>query len=66
MNKQDLARLVRAWRGSVPRWVAADALGMSPRTLEHIEYGRGFRHPRLLQLAMMAMPADGIKQEGEK
>jgi hypothetical protein len=65
MTNEELAASVRAWRGGVPRWIAADALGLSPRTLEHIEYGRGFRHPRLLRLAMTAINANGVTNIGK-
>lgn len=57
IDAADLAKLVKAWRGDVPAVRAADALGLSARTLEGIEQGRGFRYPRLLVIAMRATPA---------
>jgi hypothetical protein len=59
MTNQDLARQVRTWRGSVPRWVAADTLGMSPKTLERIEYGLGFKNQRLLLHALRTLKPEG-------
>lgn len=47
-TNESLARQVRAWRGDVPRWKAAEQLGMPAKTLEGIEYGKGFRYPTLL------------------
>lgn len=42
---------IRAWRKSQGMTVkdAADVLGMSKRTLEGIEAGRGFSYPALLR-----------------
>ncbi|WP_323034131.1 hypothetical protein [Pararhodobacter sp.] len=47
-----LARDVAKWRGYLTTDEAAKTLGLSTRTLEGIEQGRGFRYPRLLRLAM--------------
>ena len=39
----------------IPIRLAADMLGMPPRTLEAIAQGKGFRYPRLLYFAMGAI-----------
>lgn len=48
----ELATAVRKWRGPIPVSRAAQLLGMSKRTLEGIEQGRGFSYPILLTLAL--------------
>jgi DNA-binding XRE family transcriptional regulator len=52
----ELATLVKSWRrnGRLTTTAAADLLGMSSRTVEGIEQGRGFRYSRLLTLAILA------------
>ena len=57
MDAATLAKRVKAWRGQVPALRAAEILGLSRRTLEGIEQGRGFRYPQLLDLAMRACEA---------
>lgn len=49
---EELARIVKEWRGGITARRAAQLLGMSPRTLEGIEQGKGFRYPLLLILAI--------------
>jgi hypothetical protein len=55
MTNEDLAAEVKAWRGKVPAWKAAEALGLPKRTLDGIEQGRGFRYADLLRVAMSAI-----------
>ena len=55
VDPDELARVVKAWRGTMTTKKAAAQIGISPRTLEGIEQGRGFRYPRLLQLALKAV-----------
>lgn len=52
IDPAELARAVKNWRGSMSGKAAASALGLSYRTLEGVEQGRGFRYPRLLILAI--------------
>lgn len=49
-----LAVAVREWRDARGLNVeqTGEALGLAAKTIEHIEQGRGFAHPRLLMLAM--------------
>ena len=54
IDPAELASAVKNWRGSMSGKAAASALGISFRTLEGIEQGRGFRYPRLLMLALSA------------
>lgn len=56
-EKKQLAAEVKAWRGATPQVAAARILGVSPRTLEGIEQGRGFNYPDLLRHAMKTMEA---------
>lgn len=49
---QALADAVRAWRGNLPQIEAAKILGMSARTLEGVEAGRGFNYPTMLKIVM--------------
>lgn len=51
---EELAAMVKQWRGRMPVSRAAQLLGMSKRTLEGIEQGRGFTYPLLLTLAIQA------------
>lgn len=53
-GNQELALIVKAWRGDVSLAKAAPFLGLPRRTLEGIEQGRGFRYPDLLMIAMKA------------
>jgi DNA-binding XRE family transcriptional regulator len=55
----DLAARVKAWRGKIPARIAAGTLGISKRTLDGIEQGRGFRYPQLLLIAMRAIRLEG-------
>ncbi|NEI52665.1 helix-turn-helix domain-containing protein [Rhizobium leguminosarum] len=55
-ERAELAKAVRAWRDGNGLTVkqAADLLGMSRRTFEGIEQGRGFSYPAMLKIAMEA------------
>ena len=55
IEDEDLARQVKAWRGRVSAKRAAELLGLPYRTLQNIEFGRGFRYPRLLRHALRTM-----------
>lgn len=55
MTKEDLAAAVRAWRGNTTQRKAAEQLGISQRTLEGVEQGRGIAHPSLLLLALKSV-----------
>jgi hypothetical protein len=50
----ELAARVKAWRGEVPAWRAAEILGINLRTFYGIEQGRGFNYPSLLLTALEA------------
>ena len=58
-----LARMLKQWRAeadiSVSR--AEEMLGISARTLEGIEQGRGFRYPKLLVLALLSFQMSTAK-----
>jgi DNA-binding NtrC family response regulator len=54
---QALAEQLRTWRGNLPQVEAAKLLGMSARTLEGVEAGRGFRYPTMLKIAMESRKA---------
>lgn len=54
-DKKQLADEVRRWRGLASVPVAAKVLGISPRTLNGIEQGRGFNYPSLLRQAMKTL-----------
>jgi hypothetical protein len=60
-EQNDLAAAVKAWRGKVPAWKAAEVLGISKRTLDGIEQGRGFNYPSLLLHALRTIPIEGKK-----
>lgn len=53
---KELARMLKDWRRSadLPASRAAQMLGISKRTYEGIEQGRGFAYPLLLTLAIQA------------
>ncbi len=51
-EKKELADMVKAWRGTLSTSRAGQLLGMSGRTVEYIEAGRGFRYPLMLTLAL--------------
>lgn len=55
-TKTELAKLCREWRAKadMPASRAAQVLGLSKRTYEGIEQGRGFTFPTLLILALKA------------
>jgi len=55
IEKQELAEEVKRWRGFAPATVAAKVLGISARTLNGIEQGRGFNYPSLLRQAMKTL-----------
>lgn len=63
MTNDDLAAHVRAWRHKwlLTQKAAAEMLGISQRTYEGIEQGRGFAYPSML-LAMLDM----TEKEGKK
>jgi DNA-binding XRE family transcriptional regulator len=56
MTNDDLAARARAWRRKwlLTQKAAAEQLGISQRTYEGIEQGRGFAYPSML-LAMLEM-----------
>jgi hypothetical protein len=60
----ELAAELKAWRGKVPAWKAAEILGINLRTLQGIEQGRGFNYPSLLLMALEANKAR-IQRETE-
>jgi transcriptional regulator with XRE-family HTH domain len=49
----DLAAQAKAWRGEkgLSQAAAAELLGIPMRTWQHMEQGRGFLYPKLLQIA---------------
>lgn len=52
-DPETLAAQLKAWRGkALSQRAAAERLGISKRTLEGIEQGRGFAYPSLLLLAL--------------
>jgi DNA-binding XRE family transcriptional regulator len=53
--KRELASLMRSWRrkARINTREAGERLGISPRTVENIEQGRGFSNPNLLVLALL-------------
>jgi len=55
-DKTDLARTLKGWRDAadMTQSRAAEVLGISQRTYEAIEQGRGFRYPQMLRLALLA------------
>lgn len=56
LDAQQLADMLANWRreGELTQAVAARMLGLSRRTYEGIEAGRGFRYPLLLTLALQS------------
>lgn len=52
LTDEELSTAVKDWRGDVSLAKAAPYLGLSRRTLEGVEQGRGFRHQGLLLIAM--------------
>jgi hypothetical protein len=58
---EHLAYDVKEWRGKVPARIAAEVLGISKRTLDGIEQGRGFTYEKLLRIAMETMPLEEKK-----
>ena len=54
-QRKEIAKLCRDWRdlAQIPASRAAQLLGISRRTYEGIEQGRGFAYPQLLILALM-------------
>jgi DNA-binding XRE family transcriptional regulator len=57
----ELAAAVKAWRGKATQSEAAALLGISKRTLEGIEQGRGIAYPSLLLLAIKAIKPQAAK-----
>lgn len=54
----DLAAQAKAWRGArgLTQVDAAERLGIPVRTWQHLEQGRGFPYPKLLQIAFATTP----------
>jgi DNA-binding XRE family transcriptional regulator len=52
-----LAKLMRQWRQErgMSTGDAGDTLGLSPRTIENIEQGRGFNAARVLEIALLSL-----------
>ncbi len=57
----ELARMMRGWRTSAElnTQEAGDWLGLSARTIEGIEQGRGFNAPRVLGWALIGLMSEG-------
>jgi DNA-binding XRE family transcriptional regulator len=55
MTNEDLAAAMKAWRGKATQREAAARLGITTRTLQGIEHGRGIAHPSLLLIALKAV-----------
>lgn len=55
----ELAEFLKAWRARVfiPQTKAAELLGVSLRTYQSVEQGRGFRFETLLRLAVEHLEA---------
>lgn len=60
----NLAAQVRAWRGELPAWRAAELLGIPVRTLNGIEQGRPFRYEQLLLAAIAAIEPQKAEANG--
>ena len=58
-DNEELAALVKTWRGDLSAREAAQILGLPKSTLDFVEQGRGFRYPELLKRALAASPARG-------
>lgn len=58
-----LARQVRAWRGEHSQRDAAAVLGMSLRTYQGIEQGRGFNYSALLLQFVNTVTLEGSSHE---
>lgn len=56
----ELAEFLKAWRARVfiPQTEAAKLLGVSLRTYQSVEQGRGFRFETLLRLAVANLEAN--------
>lgn len=54
---QRLAKLMRQWRSEAGLSTAAagEELGLSGRTIENIEQGRGFNAARVLEIALLSL-----------
>jgi hypothetical protein len=65
MNPTELAAELKAWRGKVPAWKAAEILGIKVRTLNGIEQGRGFNYPSLLLTALEANKSAIMREQGQ-
>lgn len=59
-DPEELARMMRAWRvrAGLNTQDAGDWLGLSARTIEGIEQGRGFNAPRVLGWALVGLMSD--------
>ncbi|PLU08444.1 transcriptional regulator [Sinorhizobium medicae] len=56
---ETLAEAIKAWRhrADISAREAAEKLGMSRRTLEHIEQGRPYKNETILRLAIERLEA---------
>lgn len=63
-QRTEIAALVRQWRdrAGISCARAAEILGMSRRTYEGIEQGRGFAYPTLLIVALQHYASDEKKR----
>lgn len=55
-HPEELARMMKAWRAQsgISTKTAGEWLGLSHRTIEGIEQGRGFNAPRVLSIALIS------------
>lgn len=58
-----LADDLRTWKGDVPLWQVAHAIGFNLRSLEGILQGRPTKHERALRLIMETTKLDGSAVE---
>lgn len=58
-----LADDLRAWKGDVPLWQVAQAIGFNLRSLEGILQGRPTKQERALRLIMETVRVDGSAVE---
>lgn len=68
MEKTELAEILKNFRiqNDLTQEAAGWSLGLPTRTIENIEYGRGFRHEKLLRLAMTAITDGGSEYESKR
>lgn len=68
-NPEDLGEMMRAWRryAGLNTEEAGEWLGLSARTIEGIEQGRGFNAPRVLAWALVGLRGkNGVGPASEK